>query len=492
MSKVFYTLKEIEKKFENIIENYSLNNDQLFNQELNSEFFENSLFQEKKKMKKMICARSIVEEELCFCCWDCSNEQDNHMICDSCFFNGNHRNHRVIYCYNIGCCDCGDAIIIKKESFCKNHSGFTEKFIFEPDTNIQNLFCALFDVILSQIFFDIESEKKCSNFILTFLKFLEDKIEENCLYIYYISNCLIKNTPMHKKLSHNCDNNYQIEIKDEKSLCKCSFLTNIFRFNPYFSEEIVSFIHSFFIKLYENYEFKKELSLVGSRMINFIFYKDPNIENILISNLLQIYDQFSTAEIQKFFISDEFLMQYANKFSEIIILKDQNYSLLIKWFSIAFYWNEEILIKNFQSCNFIIQIQKVINESTSLIKAMTFSDFDDYYIPKINFLLECFAYFYNNLLKLINNQLNPLILKLLNQNFSFKSSPENFFGNSFRFISLIVAGLLPSLTINKIIEQIHPELKNFNIKSIYSDLFDSFIQLNEKNKEFFKFLNILN
>ena len=60
---------------------------------------------------------------LVFRCFDCSNHPAS-VFCAECFENGDHSNHRYEkFAAGGGNCDCGNPIPIKKQGFCKNHTG---------------------------------------------------------------------------------------------------------------------------------------------------------------------------------------------------------------------------------------------------------------------------------------------------------------------------------------------------------------------------------
>jgi hypothetical protein len=46
-------------------------------------------------MPKGICAGPINRNELSFKCYDCGNENEFHIFCSTCFYDGDHRDHRV-------------------------------------------------------------------------------------------------------------------------------------------------------------------------------------------------------------------------------------------------------------------------------------------------------------------------------------------------------------------------------------------------------------
>jgi hypothetical protein len=47
------------------------------------------------KMPKGICAGPINRNDQSFKCYDCGNENEFHIFCSSCFYDGDHKDHRV-------------------------------------------------------------------------------------------------------------------------------------------------------------------------------------------------------------------------------------------------------------------------------------------------------------------------------------------------------------------------------------------------------------
>ena len=72
----------------------------------------------KENYRKEICSAAINQGELSFKCYDCGRENEFHIYCESCFKNGEHEGHRMMYsCERGGCCDCGDSGAIDEVGF---------------------------------------------------------------------------------------------------------------------------------------------------------------------------------------------------------------------------------------------------------------------------------------------------------------------------------------------------------------------------------------
>jgi len=85
------------------------------------------LSQSKKRMENScspICHEGTQSKGLVFSCFDCA-KSDGVVLCHSCFFNGDHYNHRTTpFISNLWFCDCGNVECFPRESFCSIHRNY--------------------------------------------------------------------------------------------------------------------------------------------------------------------------------------------------------------------------------------------------------------------------------------------------------------------------------------------------------------------------------
>ncbi|KAL4493104.1 hypothetical protein ABPG72_003189 [Tetrahymena utriculariae] len=76
-----------------------------------------------QQQKRSICSNMIGKSDLYFQCFDCNKENQDTILCQSCFVKGSHTYHKVVYFNDMddgGQCDCGDASQ-KYPTFCEDH-----------------------------------------------------------------------------------------------------------------------------------------------------------------------------------------------------------------------------------------------------------------------------------------------------------------------------------------------------------------------------------
>ncbi|CAK59657.1 unnamed protein product (macronuclear) [Paramecium tetraurelia] len=89
---------------------------------LTNQEFEDRIIKLKGTGCKSVCSAPLPKNALFYKCFDCSKEP-THVYCQQCYTPQRHQNHVVTYHYsNGGCCDCGDTLVMKKRSFCNQHS----------------------------------------------------------------------------------------------------------------------------------------------------------------------------------------------------------------------------------------------------------------------------------------------------------------------------------------------------------------------------------
>ena len=283
---------------------------------------------------KTVCGKILKSKDIGFKCMDCELDA-TCIICQECFEKSNHKGHRTILQSTCsGCCDCGDREAWKEEGFCSDHSGFKgnelEKIKLLSESFKKNYFESfrmlfyLFFAGCEDFFTRCGPNKPSSKLIMIWkliLKLLKNLNKNDNLILNALLFELLKNgldNPGYK-LSHECGNLQTIDIIPNKSLCKCSILENIFRFNLLLEKENQKQISEMCINLFGFYDFKIYLILVYAKMFSFCFVNNKkkllNIEPRTTSLILDLDVQlFTSDELVKKLIDNEIFDNFLDFF----------------------------------------------------------------------------------------------------------------------------------------------------------------------------------
>lgn len=284
---------------------------------------------------KSICGKILKKTDIGFKCFDCELDP-TCIICQECFEKSDHKGHRVLLQSSCsGCCDCGDKEAWKPEGFCIDHKGFQgqdqETVKLFPKEFIKNYFDS-FRMLFYLFFVGCEDFfTRCGNnspsmklmrlwmIIMKTIKMIHN--EQN--YALNILLCELLREGLRNenyKLSHECNNHLNIYLDNNKKVCECSILKNIFRFNLLLPKENQKQIAEICITLFEFYEFKQYLTILYAQMFSFFFRANKHKKSEeLISSITDLNVQFFTSDdLIKNLIDNEVFEQFMEYFVKCV------------------------------------------------------------------------------------------------------------------------------------------------------------------------------
>ena len=194
----------------------------------------------------------------------------------------------------------------------------------------------------------IKNEKeKLREFYKDFFGGFTDLCTDNLCLSFLISHFLMKKG-ISEQFYHQCDDLEKVSLCDGKKNCSCSSLELIFRFNSMLEDSIQDSLEKFFFNLFVNLEFKKQLVVVYSRMINFIinYERLPNGKiRSFTSKIRPIYTQFFSEELMDLFLGNNILENSLTKIHYLLSLLNEDsyetlYEKFLEFYNLFYYVNE--------------------------------------------------------------------------------------------------------------------------------------------------------
>lgn len=252
---------------------------------------------------KTACGELISASTVCFRCLDCdmpyNNSGQTPIICIKCFDKSNHDGHRLVMVKltddNTGYCDCGDAEMLKQESFCPDHQRsevnrkeelekFPKEFVRNCREVLNKVFygmISVFEIVeglpsgperRSMIFFG----QKFSDAVLAFIEESYTEINNSLLMIF---NSTLENQfrAPENQLWHDCDN-FEPKLVSEYEQrqvhpCQCTIAGVLARFCIFIESTEQPRIKRVLAESIKESEFNGFLSVELAKYAKFLFPK---------------------------------------------------------------------------------------------------------------------------------------------------------------------------------------------------------------------------
>jgi len=439
------------------------------------------------KTPPQLCGKIISKADFMWTCLDCSLKGNSTCYCHECFDIEKHKNHKYIYQVGTaGCCDCGDEVSLKPESFCEKHK-FSYKEnpsmgLLPPYNQIYGpIICEHLMKRLHKMLCEIPHDQLINPVKDTILSMqnvfmlLSNIFRLSPLFIDIIANCMLLKFNDHET-THVCEyKENKGENEGKLHICTCSVLDNIIKYVLHLTEnKIISeflsqlaklhkeFGQAFLSSFWKNYPYIAKLS--NKRQMSADFLEKilwqvisicPTLENCVLpyfNSILYVFDNLASQIIitpgnfdeAKFKAAECLLFDYRYFFnregslSQYLITQTVFVEKIIRILSRLQYVNHVIPIKEhipYELLGINLNIYKAIHQFIEIV-CYTFRHYD-YKNTEIN------AYIFKVLFEEIKNDYKIII----NKSFINTANTPLFMG-----FMIILAGYIHKTKITRIID----------------------------------------